>query len=106
MVGMTRSIAVLTDIEPNPSKGKKSFPRLHLNDFTMRLVAPQSNQNQKKGPAERDAMHPYPQSQSRHAFRNNDITPEQFSNARPLAALRNVQSIDEFSSHAIALLQL
>jgi hypothetical protein len=74
---MTRSIAVLTDIEPNPSKGKKSFPRLHLNDFTMRLVAPQSKLNQKKGPGERDAMHPEdaPRSQNTRAFRNNDVNP-------------------------------
>src|ERR1700754_1035853 len=50
MVLMTRPQAILTVIEPYPW-GREKTAGGHLDDFTMRLVAPQSKLNQKKGPA-------------------------------------------------------
>jgi hypothetical protein len=74
----------------------------------MRLLAPQSKQNQKMGAPTRNALYPKNiRTATAHVPSEAMIkTRTVFTNGRPLATHRNVQSVDEFSSRAIALLQL
>ena len=104
---MTRSIVVLTVTEPNSIGGKKfthgASERLHN-----ALVGATKQTKSKMGAPTRNAMYPKnPRTATAEVPSETMIkTRTVFTNGRPLATHRNVQSVDEFSSCAIALLQL